>query len=126
MIGIGDYDSKSRNTRKVKTKLDGQVLFNGNKYVWDGHYFILSGGGKNKKRLHVAVWEYYNKREVPEGCVIHHIDRNKKNNKIENLAMVTRHEHNLIHNPPSDLDNLDLIGDNDKEIILSLKERGLM
>lgn len=34
MIGIGDYDGKSRNTRKVRTRED-QVMFCGKKYRRD-------------------------------------------------------------------------------------------
>jgi len=52
-------------------------------------------------RLHVAIWEHEAGREVPPGCVIHHLDWDKSNNVIENLVCVTVSEHNLIHNPPA-------------------------
>lgn len=43
------------------------------------------------------VWmEYWNKK-VPEGYVVHHVDRNRENNDISNLALVTRGYHNWIH-----------------------------
>ena len=39
MIGIGDFDGKSRNTRKVCTRV-GQKMFNGKKYAQEesGYY----------------------------------------------------------------------------------------
>ena len=48
----------------------------------------------------MAMWEQAAGREVPPGCVIHHLDWDKNNNVIENLVCVTTWEHNMIHNPP--------------------------
>ncbi len=45
---------------------------------------------------HVKVW-ILEKGEVPKGYVIHHINGNKKDNRIENLQCVTRSEHTIIH-----------------------------
>lgn len=100
MLGIGQFDKV--NTRKVCTR-PGQVLFNKKKYAQDpstGYYTCTTG--KRRQRLHVAIWEYYNKKEVPEGYVVHHRDFNKTNNNINNLVCVTVEMHNLIHNPPAD------------------------
>ncbi|EDP9631357.1 hypothetical protein AFK16_000939 [Salmonella enterica subsp. enterica] len=38
---------------------------------------------------HQYVWMLYN-GEIPDGFVIDHIDRNRTNNKVENLRLVTR------------------------------------
>lgn len=49
-----------------------------------------------RKRLHRYVWE----REVgaiPKGCQIHHIDGNKANNDITNLAILTNAGHQRLH-----------------------------
>lgn len=35
--------------------------------------------------------------EIPKGFVIHHIDENKRNNDIDNLALMTTTCHNRIH-----------------------------
>lgn len=97
MIGIGDFDSKLRNTRKVVTR-EGQKMYMGKKYAQDkktGYYVCTSG---ERKRLHVAMWEAKYGREVPEGCVIHHLDWNKSNNTVENLVCLTVEEHERIHN----------------------------
>ena len=37
-------------------------------------------------------------REVPAGCVIHHLDWNKTHNEVSNLICVTTEEHEMIHN----------------------------
>lgn len=40
------------------------------------------------KRLHRAVWEWHN-GEIQEGMQIDHLDRDKSNNRIENLRLVS-------------------------------------
>lgn len=56
--------------------------FMGEIFYLCGYYFQHKG-----KRLHRAVWEAYN-GEVPEGYHVHHIDGDRSNNQIENLALV--------------------------------------
>ena len=46
--------------------------------------------------LHRAVWTYYF-GEIPDGYVIHHIDGDKSNNDISNLAIMTRIDHMKLH-----------------------------
>lgn len=95
MIGIGEIDKPS--SRRGKRTREDQILFNGKLYSKNkSGYYICSSGGR--KRLHVAIWEYYHKRDVPKGCAIHHLDWNKNNNNINNLICVTRREHETIHN----------------------------
>lgn len=108
MIGIGDFDAKARNRRKVVTR-PGQIMYRGKKYAQDpstGYYVCTSG---DRKRLHVAIWEYEHGKEVPEGYVVHHKDFIKTHNDISNLVCVTVEMHNLIHNPSKDTDNSCLI-----------------
>lgn len=95
MLGIGNFDKV--NTRKVVTR-EGQKLYMGKKYAVEqktGYYVCTSG---DRKRLHIAIWEHEHGVEVPEGCVIHHLDWNKANNTVENLVCLTIWEHECVHN----------------------------
>lgn len=69
--------------------------FNGLHFCRDDKtgYYLNSN---TSTRLHRCVWEYYNGK-IPEGYEIHHIDHDKGNNEIENLAMLTEEEHHRIH-----------------------------
>lgn len=42
---------------------------------------------------HIIVWEETNGRELPEGWVVHHINGNKKDNRIENLTAMPFGQH---------------------------------
>lgn len=95
---IGDLLNNNKR-REVKTRAD-QVMYMGKKYRQDpatGYYVCTTG---KRKRLHVAMWESVAGKEVPVGCVIHHVDWVKTNNVIENLVCVLVSEHERIHNTP--------------------------
>jgi hypothetical protein len=69
-------------------------------YQKDKYYVAL----KNDKyptglKLHQVIYMYYHKlTEFPKGYVIHHIDENRLNNDISNLQLLTRSEHQKLHN----------------------------
>ena len=46
--------------------------------------------------MHKYVWEYYNGK-IPKGYEVHHIDRNRANNDISNLQLLTKEEHKRLH-----------------------------
>jgi len=48
--------------------------------------------------LHRYIWEQVH-GPIPEGFCIHHINGDKKDNHLGNLALVTYAEHNQIHSP---------------------------
>ena len=41
--------------------------------------------------------ETHLQRRIEKGEIVHHIDGNKKNNKLENLFLTTVAEHNKLH-----------------------------
>ncbi len=45
---------------------------------------------------HCIVWENAN-GPIPEGYLVHHVDDNKLNNRLENLALVDHLTHKRIH-----------------------------
>lgn len=52
----------------------------------------------NRVHTHQRAWcEANGHTEVPEGCVIHHLDEDKFNNLPENLVCLTRREHAQLH-----------------------------
>lgn len=50
-----------------------------------------------KKKVHRLVWEAFNNATIPDKYVVHHIDGNKLNNNITNLALVTMRMNVSIH-----------------------------
>lgn len=63
--------------------------FNGIKFYETKQGYLMSSKGV---KMHRYVWQFYN-GEIPKGYQIHHIDENKSNNTIENLALVNPKEH---------------------------------
>ena len=52
---------------------------------------------RDVRSIHLLVWEAFN-GYIPEKYEIHHIDKNKFNNSINNLKLLSRKEHRLLHN----------------------------
>ena len=61
-----------------------------------GYYLSSKKIDGKRKRLHVFVWEAAN-GEVPSGYEVHHVDRNKDNNDINNLVLLSVAEHRKLH-----------------------------
>ena len=77
-----------------KYQVQKTILFNGRRYFRkeNGYYYNSS----TRKHLHQAIWIAEN-GPIPDGYVIHHIDHDKDNNDISNLACITAEEHRRIH-----------------------------
>lgn len=60
-----------------------------------GRYNRIRLGGM-KIQEHRLVWELAN-GPIPEGYIIHHVNEDKKDNRLENLQMMTIAEHNKHH-----------------------------
>lgn len=53
----------------------------------------------NRKRIfeHQYIWTQHNKIPIPQGNVIHHINKNKLDNRIENLDCIPLRDHIKLH-----------------------------
>lgn len=86
-------------------KLDNySVFFTKDGYVIDKNGFFFCGTIRkedycveyNSKRFHRLIYEsWYGK--IPDDCDIHHINHNPYDNRLENLQLVTKKEHQEIH-----------------------------
>jgi hypothetical protein len=76
----------------IEYKENGKfAYFNGLKFTKDDKtgYYLNS---TTRNRLHRYVWEFYN-GEIAKGNHIHHIDMDKSNNNINNLALLEKENH---------------------------------
>jgi hypothetical protein len=102
IVPLGEWDNFSADNWKARIRCSGHKVpskhpfqeFAGKKF-----YRTETGYYHNKhhsKLLHRFVWEFYN-GEIPKGFEIHHLDCDKSNNGITNLALITRSEHAKLH-----------------------------
>lgn len=70
----------------------------GGKTIEQGYEKISSIAlNPSRKRTHQIVMENYIGRELREDEVVHHIDGNKLNNNINNLALMDKSAHSRLH-----------------------------
>ena len=96
LASVAGYDSKVVN--KFIPNL-GKVVNGKDGYpeVYIGKDYPYRKGGYRCIREHLFVMECYLERGLARGEIVHHIDGDKKNNKIENLFLTSVAEHNKLH-----------------------------
>lgn len=60
-------------------------------------YIEVTTGEHKGRGLHVVLMEQALGRPIKDDEVIHHIDRNRSNNELNNLQIMTRSEHTRLH-----------------------------
>lgn len=84
------------NVKNPPATLAKEMILNG-EYKECSKGYIYVEYKKYKSYLHTLV-VMSNGIIIPKGYGIHHIDKNKKNNDIKNLQVVSWEEHRKIHN----------------------------
>lgn len=78
--------------QRIKTKWGDAVL------CADGYYKISNKNTKyGGKLLHRLIYAEHHQLVLDSNIIIHHIDGNKSNNKIDNLIAMTGNEHRSHH-----------------------------
>lgn len=101
------HDFVSRKLKEIGITVDDRITalqsdrnpdWKGGKTTRCGYVQISSKSiCEKKKSEHQIVMENYIGRELHENEVVHHIDGNKKNNSILNLALMDRAAHARLH-----------------------------
>jgi len=96
LAGAAGYQAKIKNkfTNRVGTVISGKE---GYPEIYIGKDYPYRPGGYRCIREHIFVMETHLQRRIEKGEIVHHIDGNKKNNKLENLFLTTVAEHNKLH-----------------------------
>jgi hypothetical protein len=82
---------------------DNSPFWRGGRYI-DLHGYVMlympdnrAAGGSGYVAEHRVVMERALGHPIPDGMHVHHIDGNKANNELENLALMSRSEHRALH-----------------------------
>jgi hypothetical protein len=96
LAGLSTY---KHNVEKKFKKRIGNIVKGREGYpeIYIGQNYPYRKGGYRTLREHLFVMENYLKRGLKKGEVVHHIDGDKKNNKLNNLYLTTVAEHNKLH-----------------------------
>lgn len=90
--------------KNIKTnKIHGQDLHK-KKNGYLKAKLVNKNGKKKNIYVHRVVWQAFNGK-IPFLYVIHHLNRNRLDNTINNLACVSRRRHKLIHRILDRIDN---------------------
>ena len=69
------------------------IVFNGQKFFFNGRDYFRNARGQ---LLHRVMWEHFN-GPIPKGHIVHHINEDKTDNRVENLVLMERAEHMRHH-----------------------------
>ena len=95
-----------------------------------GQFIYTTGEGRYKRKIVNGKSLQYSRYiweerfgKIPNGMIIHHIDKNRMNNNINNLALLTYKAHNLLHSKDRRTWNKGLTTKNNKKMAIIIKKR---
>jgi hypothetical protein len=77
--------------------MENPIVYDGIQWFLNRRGYYVSHKGDKTSQLHRYIYEH-EYGPIPEGYQIHHIDENTQNNSLDNLKMMTIHDHRSYHN----------------------------
>ena len=74
------------------------ILYNNRKFTLNNNGYYRSTDRKGTQLLHRYVWET-ERGDIPSGHDVHHLDKDKTNNSIDNLECLLKAEHTSKYSP---------------------------
>jgi ribonucleotide reductase alpha subunit len=100
LLKSGDYkelkDIRSGDSLMVLTKFQGPVVNEEGKKQTD-YWWLNEGSVRANKAEHRFIAEFYQKKKIERGEVVHHIDYDGLNNRPRNLEIMTVEAHDTLH-----------------------------
>jgi len=100
-INRGQMKYCSESCSQVASRSRDEQIFNGLRYSVDNNGYMIRNDKRGHRKMHRDVWEHHN-GVIPDGHLIHHINHNKTDNRIENLELMSFGEHSRKHNMKRD------------------------
>ncbi len=103
LLKTGEYkqlkDLKSGDSLAIITKfaasINKDVFHTANSRSQD-YWWVNTGKGNNIGE-HRLIAAFHRNTKIPKGCIVHHKDRDAKNNSPENLEILSKEDHDALH-----------------------------
>lgn len=100
---IWGHQNRGRSISLPSIRGENHYNWKGGRTVNDAGYILIRMPAHHRAnkygyvREHIVVYENYHKCCILPWIDVHHLDKDKKNNKPENLILITKSEHNKAH-----------------------------